>query len=97
MERVMLTVPAELLAEVDALARRTGRKRSQVVRLALRELLERRRREEFEALLAAGYQELAAEAATAAAESLPLQAAAAEGIWRWGDSPPGEGGRPGDG
>ena len=26
-----------------------------------------------------------------------LQAAAAEGIWRWGDSPPDEGGRPGDG
>lgn len=83
MERVMFTVPADLLHEVDALAHRTKQKRSHLVRQALQELLQRHRQQEFEALMAEGYQELAEEAAALASESVSLQAAAAEGVWRW--------------
>ena len=83
MERVMLTLPAELLEAVDTMARHQGKKRSEVVRQALRELLERQRQQEFEAALAEGYQALAEQVATSVRDSLPLQAAAVEGVWRW--------------
>ncbi|HEY3082792.1 MAG TPA: ribbon-helix-helix protein, CopG family [Chloroflexota bacterium] len=79
----MLTMPAELLDEVDALARRTGRKRSQLVRQALHELLDRQRRREFEELLADGYREMAEDAAVVAADGQTLQAEAARDVWRW--------------
>jgi len=81
----MLTLPPDLLGAVDDAARRIGRNRSQVVRLALAEWLERRERQEFEALLAQGYQEMSDRAATEVAEWLPLQTDAAEGVWRWDD------------
>ncbi len=83
MERVMLTLPAAHLEAVDVAARRQGKKRSQVVRQALQDWLERQRQQEFEALLAEGYQALAQETAAVASESLPVQATAAAGIWRW--------------
>lgn len=83
MERVMLTLPPELLLAVDAAARQLGEKRSHVVRQALEQWLELRRREQFEALLAEGYQAMAQAASARAAESLFLQAAAAEGVWHW--------------
>ena len=83
MERVMLTLPSDLLEDVDALARRMGRNRSQLVRQALRELLERRQHQEFEALLAEGYQAMAKETAALVSESIAWQSAATEGIWDW--------------
>ncbi len=83
MERVMFTVPADLLQEVDALAHRTKQKRSHLVRQALQELLQRHRQQEFEALMAEGYQEMADEAAALAGESVSLQAVATDGVWRW--------------
>ncbi len=83
MERVMLTLPLDLLQPVDTLAQRMGRKRSHVVRQALQDWLERQQQQEFEALLAEGYQAMAQEAAAIASESLSLQAAADEGVWRW--------------
>jgi metal-responsive CopG/Arc/MetJ family transcriptional regulator len=85
MERVMLTLPPDLLQAVDTVARRQGKKRSQVVRQALQDWLEQQRQQEFEALLAEGYQALAQEAAATVSDSLPLQAAATEGVWRWDD------------
>ncbi|MBI2939897.1 MAG: ribbon-helix-helix protein, CopG family [Chloroflexi bacterium] len=51
MERVMVTVPPDLLAAVDAAARRLGRKRSHVMRQALQDWLDRQRQQQFEALL----------------------------------------------
>ena len=83
MERVILTLPPALLEAVDAAAQRLGKKRSQIVRQALQDWLERQRQQEFEALLADGYQALEQETAAVASESLPAQATAAEGIWRW--------------
>jgi metal-responsive CopG/Arc/MetJ family transcriptional regulator len=85
MERVMLTMPAELLGAVDDLARRLGRKRSQLVRQALSELLDREQRREFELLLAERYREMAAEAEELAADALALQAAASLPNWHWDD------------
>lgn len=85
MQRVMLTLPQDLLTEVDAAARHLGKKRSQVVRLALHDWLQRMRREEFEAHLAEGYQALAEQSTVAVADSLPAQEAAAAGLWQWDD------------
>lgn len=85
MERVMLTMPADLLGEVDALAERTGRKRSQLVREALRELLDRERRLRFEQLLAEGYRELSAEASQTIEDAASAQNEASTSLWRWDD------------
>jgi len=81
MERVMLTMPQELVADVDRAARRRGQNRSEFVRAALHDYLEQLRRAEFEALLAEGYREMAEVAAELVEESLPLQAEAAWGTW----------------
>lgn len=83
MERVMITLPNSLLGTVDEMARRLAENRSQFVRQALLDRLERLRQQEFEALLAEGYQVMAEEAATITQESLPLQTAAAERAWQW--------------
>jgi len=83
MQRVMLTVPADLLNEVDSLAQRTRRKRSHLVRQALRELLERERQRDFEALLAEGYQAQAACLEQAAADAEHAQATATGALWTW--------------
>lgn len=81
MERVMLTMPEDLLAEVDRVARRRKQNRSEFVRAALHDYLEQLRQAEFETLLAEGYREMADVAAELAEESLPLQAEAAKGAW----------------
>lgn len=81
MERVMLTMPEELLEEVDQAARRRKQNRSEFVRAALREYLKQLRQAEFEALLAEGYREMGASQAELVEESLPLQAEAAKGAW----------------
>lgn len=83
MERVMLTMPADLLQAVDLMARQMGQKRSQVVRQVLQEWLERQRQREFEALLAEGYQATAQQVAVTASEFSLLQSAATEGVWNW--------------
>jgi CopG family transcriptional regulator / antitoxin EndoAI len=86
MERVMITVPEELLSQVDQLAAREGQNRSQLIRQALTDLLDRKEREAFEALLAAGYQELAAAARDAAEDGERAQVEAAAGVWTWEES-----------
>ncbi|MFQ5341357.1 MAG: ribbon-helix-helix protein, CopG family [Anaerolineae bacterium] len=83
MERIMITISPDLLSSLDDWARRLNRKRSQVVREAIREWLEQQRRQEFEALLAEGYQEMAGHVAPIAEEMLGAQAKAAEGVWEW--------------
>jgi metal-responsive CopG/Arc/MetJ family transcriptional regulator len=83
MDRVMITLPSELLREVDAAAKQRGQSRSELVRHALRELLEQARRQRFEALLAEGYRESAEHAGRTASDAMPLQAAATEGVWQW--------------
>ena len=60
----MVTIPTDLLKDVDSTAKRLKRNRSQLVRQALAELLEKLKRQEFEALLAEGYREMSKENAT---------------------------------
>lgn len=61
MQKVMFTIPQDLLNVVDATARRLGLNRSQFIRESLNESLDRIRKKEFEALMAEGYQEMAEE------------------------------------
>lgn len=81
MERVMLTMPEELLAEVDRAARRHKQNRSEFIRAALHDYLEQLRQAEFESLLAEGYREMAEAARELVEGSLPLQSEAAKGAW----------------
>ncbi len=83
MQRVVLTLPADLLNEVDSLAQRTRRKRTQLVRQALRDMLERERQADFTALLAEGYLAQAAQIEQAAIDAGLAQAQAAGALWTW--------------
>jgi metal-responsive CopG/Arc/MetJ family transcriptional regulator len=81
MERVVISLPARLLDAVDASARRFDQNRSAVIRQALQEWIERQ--EEFQSLLAEGYQALVAEAPTLDSGVIAAQACATEETWRW--------------
>lgn len=81
MEPIMVTIPTDLLRDVDSAAKRLKMNRSQLVQKALAELLKQLKQQEFESLLAEGYREMSKENATIVAESFPLQAAAIEGVW----------------
>lgn len=83
MERIMITIPDDLLKDVDSAAKRLKRNRSQLIRQALDEFLRQIKQQEFEAVLAEGYREMSKKNATIVAESIPLQAAAIEGAWKW--------------
>ena len=54
MERIMITIPTDLLKDVDLTAKRLKRNRSQLVRQALVELLGKLKQQESEAFLAKG-------------------------------------------
>jgi CopG family transcriptional regulator/antitoxin EndoAI len=80
MKRIMITIPSELLGDVDSAAQRLEQNRSQLIRRAITNFLQQLRQKEFEALMAEGYQEMSKEDSNIVAESRLLQAAA-EGIW----------------
>jgi len=61
MGKVVVTMPDDLLQEVDSAARETRRNRSQFFREALTLYLEEQKRRKFEALMAEGYLEMAEE------------------------------------
>jgi len=56
MVKVMIMMPDNLLEETDAEARREKRNRSQVIRTAVQEYLERRKCEELRERMIEGYQ-----------------------------------------
>jgi len=85
MERIMITIPADLLKDVDSVAQDLKQNRSQLIRQALTDLIRRTRQQEFEELLAEGYMEASQENAEIVSESLSIQSAATEGIWEWDD------------
>ncbi len=82
MEKVMITLPTDLLRVVDETARQRAESRSQFIRETLAERLELLRRQAFEARLAEEYAFFAQETATLVADSLPAQTAAAEKVWQ---------------
>ncbi len=83
MQRVMITVPENLLYKTDQMAKKLGQNRSEFIRQALQTQLEIQRRKEFEALLAEGYQEMAEQAVEWGEGAQAGQFAAAEGLWVW--------------
>jgi len=85
LERILVTLPRELLDDLDARSERLQRKRSRVIREALAEWLEIQRRKEFEELLAEGYREQASKLAEIAEDFAAAQAEATKDIWRWDD------------
>jgi metal-responsive CopG/Arc/MetJ family transcriptional regulator len=85
MERIMITIPAELLVDVDSVAQRLEQNRSQLIRRAIADFLQRLKEKEFEALMVEGYRETSKGDSNIVAESRPLQAEATEGIWEWND------------
>jgi len=84
-KRIMITITSELLGDVDSAAQRLKQNRSQLIRRAVTDFLQQLKQKEFEALMAEGYKEISREDSSIVAESRPLQAAAAEGIWEWND------------
>lgn len=78
----MITIPSELLGDVDSAAQKLKQNRSQLIRRALNEFLQRLKQREFESLMAEGYQETSGENSDIVAESRLLQAAATEGAWK---------------
>ena len=84
MARITITFPEELLHAVDETVKQLQCNRSQLVRRALSEFLDRIKQQEFEeALLADGYREMAQANTELVKESLPMQAAATESVWKW--------------
>ena len=64
MAKVVVTMPDNLLEEVDIAARKEKTNRSRFFRKVLTRYLEEQKKREFEALMAEGYQEMAEENVT---------------------------------
>ena len=79
----MVTLPSDLLRDVDAAAQEVGQSRSHLIRQALADLLAGIRRRQYEELMAEGYRESAKHAAEVAADLMPLQSIVAEGAGGW--------------
>lgn len=58
LKRVMISVPADLLREVDAIAQEEKRSRSRLIRQAMRLLVERHKRDAVTASMKRGYIEM---------------------------------------
>lgn len=61
MEKVMITLPHELLGTIDSFSKSLKLNRSQFIRQSLLEMIEQKKKEEFEHLLCQGYQEMSSE------------------------------------
>jgi CopG family transcriptional regulator/antitoxin EndoAI len=61
MAKVVITMPDDLLQQLDSAARKKRTNRSRFFREALTSYLEDQKKREFEALIAEGYQEMAEE------------------------------------
>lgn len=85
MKRIMITIPSEMLVDVDSVAQRLKQNRSQLIRRAITNFLQQLKQKDFEALMAEGYQKTSKENSNIVAESRPLQAVATQGIWEWND------------
>ena len=85
MHRVMITLPNDLLEITDQMAAKLTENRSEFIRNALIERLATLRHQEFEALLAEGYQEMAEQNTVATNEATIAQAMATAGVWVWAD------------
>lgn len=72
MQKVIVTLPPELLEEVDKLAERVDENRSEFVREALQARIEQLRKQEVEAQMIEGYRWMAKEDERDAKAYLPV-------------------------
>lgn len=76
--KVLISLPPELLKEADAFAQERGLRRSELIRAALKQYLEREHRMELRAEMQRGYLEMARINQSLAEEALPLDEEALE-------------------
>jgi len=82
----MITLPDDLLQLADQAAKSAEQSRSAFIREALVKRLAALRRQEFETLLAEGYQEMDKSIEHLRDEAVTAQSVAAEGIWVWDEA-----------
>jgi hypothetical protein len=85
MDRVMVTMPDSLRREMDEAATSVTENRSEFVRRAVQERIERLQQRRFERLLAEAYQLANDDPATDVRLTLGVQVAATGQIWSWDD------------
>ena len=83
MDRVMITMPNAVRTELDEAAGAIAENRSEFVRRAVVERIERLRLQRFEGLLAEAYRAGNVDNATDVRSALGLQDAAAGTAWLW--------------
>ena len=76
--KVLISLPPELLKEADAFAQERGLRRSELIRAALKQYLEREHRMELRAEMQRGYLAMARINQSLAEEALPLDEEALE-------------------
>ena len=85
MDRVMVTMPDSLRRELDEAATALTENRSEFVRRAVQERIERLQQRRFERRLAEAYQLANEDPATEVRSILGAQDAAAGQVWSWDD------------
>jgi CopG family transcriptional regulator/antitoxin EndoAI len=83
MQRIMVTIPASMLMQLDEATARSKLSRSQLIRQAIEHYLEEQRRRELRALLQEGYLAYVAESQELAAEFFAAEQEATERYVPW--------------
>ena len=83
MEKVMITMPSNLLKDIDSAKVQLKQNRSQFIRYVITEYLKQQKQREFEELMARGYMESSEEDSIIVEESIKAQLTATEKEWVW--------------
>jgi len=81
MVKVTITIPSELLGDIDSAKVQLKQNRSQFIRHAIIEYLKQQKKIEFEELMARGYMESSEEDSIIVEESIKAQLIATEKEW----------------
>jgi len=81
MEKVMITMPSNLLKDIDLAKKQLNQNRSQFIRYVITEYLKQQKKKEFEELMAKGYMESSKEDSIIVEEIRGIQAIVAEKEW----------------
>jgi len=83
MEKVMITMPSNLLKDIDSAKEKLKQNRSQFIRYVITEYLNQQKKKEFEEQVARGYMESSEEDSIIVEESIKAQLIATEKEWVW--------------
>jgi len=83
MEKVTITMPSELLGDIDSAKVLLKQNRSQFIRYVITEYLKQQKKKEYEELMARGYMESSEEDSIIVEESIKAQFTATEKEWVW--------------